>query len=125
MRGSPASRRLATSATDWKVLIASKCFPTLGPVHGSSEVLASRRSQDMLMELKSANRGGVVIVDLPPVLLADDVLTVAPALDGVVLVTAEGITRREDVLRTRDLLRSVRVLGTVLNRASESETRAY
>jgi Mrp family chromosome partitioning ATPase len=99
--------------------------PTLAPVNGSSEALAARRTQEMLRELKSVRRDGLVIFDLPPVLLADDFLTVAPLLDGVVLVACEGLTRREDVIRTRELMGSVRLLGSVLNRASESEKRAY
>jgi Mrp family chromosome partitioning ATPase len=100
-------------------------IPTLGPVRGSSEMLANRRTQEMLLELKSAQREGLVILDLPPVLLTDDFLTVAPLLDGVILVASEGITRREDVTRVRELLGPVRLIGTVLNRASESEKRAY
>ncbi len=100
-------------------------IPTLAPVQGSSEMLASRRTQEMLLELKTAQQEGLVILDLPPALLTDDFLTVAPLLDGVVLVASEGVTRREDVTRLRELLGSVRLVGTVLNRASESEKRAY
>jgi protein-tyrosine kinase len=99
-------------------------IPTLAPVRGSSEMLASRRAQQMLAELKSV-RDGLVIFDLPPALLADDVLTVAPLLDGVVLVASEGKTKREDITRVRELLGPVKLLGTVLNRASESEQRVY
>jgi protein-tyrosine kinase len=100
-------------------------IPTLQPVRGSSEQLASLRVQEMLQELKHAQRQGLVIFDLPPALLADDFLTVSPLLDGVVLVTSEGITRRDDVTRLREMLSGKRLLGTVLNRASESEKRAY
>jgi protein-tyrosine kinase len=100
-------------------------IPTLTAVRGSSEALAARRTQDMLRDLKTAQRDGLVIFDLPPVLLTDDFLTVAPLLDGVVLVACEGVTRREDVTRTREMLGSLRLLGAVLNRASESEKRAY
>jgi len=100
-------------------------LPTLAPVRGSSETLANRRTQEMLLELKEAQRDGLVILDLPPVLLTDDFLTVAPLVDGVILVASEGVTRREDVTRVRELLGAVRLLGTVLNRASESEKRAY
>jgi len=99
--------------------------PTLAPVRSSSEILASRRAQDMLLDLKTAQRAGLVIFDLPPVLLTDDFLTVAPLLDGVVLVATEGITKRDDITRTRELLGPVRLLGTVLNRSSESEKRVY
>lgn len=100
-------------------------IPTLAPVRSSSDALASRRAQDMLMDLKIVRRHGFVIFDLPPVLLTDDYMTVAPLLDAVVLVTSEGVTKRDDVTRTREMLGSVRLLGTVLNRASESEKRAY
>jgi Mrp family chromosome partitioning ATPase len=100
-------------------------IPTLTPVSASSETLATRRSQEMLQDLKSAQRDGLVIFDLPPVLLTDDFLTIAPLLDGVILVACEGVTKRDDVTRVRELLGSVRLIGTVLNRASESEKRAY
>ena len=66
-----------------------------------------------------------MIFDLPPVLLTDDFLTVAHLLDGAVVVASEGVTKRDDVARTRELLGSVRLLGTVLNHASESEKRGY
>ena len=99
--------------------------PTLAPVPNSSAMLAARRSQEMIRDLKGAQRDGLVIFDLPPVLLTDDVLTISHLLDGMVLVASEGITKRDDVARTRELLGNVRLLGTVLNRASESEKRAY
>jgi Mrp family chromosome partitioning ATPase len=100
-------------------------IPTLAPVRGSSEALANRRTQEMLLELKAAQREGLVIIDLPPMLLTDDFLTVAPLLDGVILVASEGVTRRDDVTRVREMLGPVRLIGSVLNRASESEKRAY
>lgn len=99
--------------------------PTFAPVANSSEMLATRRAQDMIRDLKTAQRDGIVVFDLPPMLLTDDFLTVSHLLDGVVLVASEGITKRDDVNRTRELLGSVRLLGTVLNRASESEKRSY
>ena len=66
-----------------------------------------------------------LIVDLPPVLLSDDALMVAPLLDAVVLVVNERRTKREDVARVIELLGNTRIVGTVLNRSSESENRAY
>ncbi len=102
-----------------------RVLPTLHPVLGSSEALAGPRANELLTQLKSRYTDRLVIVDLPPALLADDVLTIAPLLDGVLLVVSEGRTRREDLTRLKELLGSVRVLGTVLNIASESEKRAY
>jgi protein-tyrosine kinase len=100
-------------------------LPTLMPVPASSEALARATTTKLLQDLKDRDPGRILIVDLPPVLLSDDALTLAPHLDAVVLVVAEGRTRREDVARVLELLGNTRVIGTVLNRSTESETRAY
>jgi len=100
-------------------------LPTLQPVIGSSEVLAGLGTRKLLNELKGRDPGRLLLVDLPPVLLSDDALTIAPLLDGVVLVVNERRTRREDVVRVVELLGNTRIVGTVLNRSSESEKRVY
>jgi protein-tyrosine kinase len=100
-------------------------LPTVTPVSGSSEVLANIATRKLLTELKGRDPGRLLIVDLPPVLLSDDALTVAPLLDAVVLVVNERRTKREDVVRVVELLGNTRIVGTVLNRSSESEQRAY
>jgi protein-tyrosine kinase len=100
-------------------------MPTLAPVTGSSEVLAGVATRKLFNELKGRDPGRVLLVDLPPVLLSDDALTIAPLLDGVVLVVNERRTRREDVVRVVELLGNTRIVGTVLNRSRESEKRAY
>jgi len=100
-------------------------LPTLTPVPASSETLAGLGTRRLLNELKDRDSGRLLIVDLPPVLLSDDALMVAPLLDAVVLVVDERRTRREDVARVMELLGNTRVIGTVLNRSKESEKRAY
>jgi protein-tyrosine kinase len=100
-------------------------LPTMAPVSGSSEVLAGLATRRLFNELKGRDPGRVLIVDLPPVLLSDDALMVAPLLDAVVLVVNERRTKREDVVRVVELLGNTRIVGTVLNRSSESERRAY
>ncbi|HEV7441287.1 MAG TPA: P-loop NTPase, partial [Steroidobacteraceae bacterium] len=100
-------------------------LPTLAPVAGSSETLAGLGTRRLLNELKDRDSGRLLIVDLPPVLLSDDALMVAPLLDAVVLVVNERRTKREDVARVIELLGNTRIVGTVLNRSSESENRAY
>ncbi|HEY0342248.1 MAG TPA: CpsD/CapB family tyrosine-protein kinase [Steroidobacteraceae bacterium] len=100
-------------------------LPTLTPVVGSSEVLAGVATRRLFNEIKGRDPGRLLIVDLPPVLLSDDALTLAPLLDGVVLVVNERRTKRDDIVRVVELLGNTRIVGTVLNRASESEQRAY
>ena len=100
-------------------------LPTLKPVSGSSEILAGMATRKLFNELKGRDAGRLLLVDLPPVLLSDDALTIAPLLDGVVLVVNERRTRRDDVVRAVELLANTRIVGTVLNRSSQSESRAY
>ena len=100
-------------------------FPTMAPVNSSSEILAGIATRKLFTELKGRDPGRLLIVDLPPVLLSDDALMVAPLLDAVVLVVNERRTKREDVVRVVELLGNTRIVGTVLNRSSESERRAY
>ena len=100
-------------------------LPTLRPVPCSSDALAGLGTRRLINEMKERDAGRLLLVDLPPVLLSDDALTVAPLLDAVVLVVNERASRREDVARVIDLLGNTRVIGTVLNRSSESERRAY
>jgi Mrp family chromosome partitioning ATPase len=100
-------------------------LPTLAPVSGSSEILAGLATRRLFNELKGRDPGRLLLVDLPPVLLSDDALMVAPLLDGVVLVVNERRTRRDDVVRVMELLGNTRIVGTVLNRSLESEKRTY
>ena len=94
-------------------------------LHVDRHLLHDLNAMKCLQELRERYTDCLAIIDLPPVLLADDVLTIAPLLDGVLLVVSEGRTKREDVLRLRELLQGVHVLGTVLNVSSESEQRGY
>ena len=99
--------------------------PTLAPLAAASEALAGGRTRDLIDALRTSDGRRLLIVDLPPALLSDHVLTVSPLLDGFVLLVTEGQTLREDVERAFELLGRDRIVGTVLNRSSDSEQRAY
>jgi protein-tyrosine kinase len=100
-------------------------MPTLRALASSSEILASSNTRRLFTELKERDPARLLILDLPPVLFSDDVLAVSPLLDGAILVVNERRTLREDVVRVVELLSNTRIVGTVLNRSSESEERAY
>jgi len=76
------------------------------PVPGSSEKLAGLSTRKLLNELQGRDTGRLVLVDLPPVLLSDDALMVAPLLDGVVLVCPRAPdSSRGTSFRVMELLR--------------------
>ena len=99
--------------------------PTLAPIGGSSEIVAGRVTSELVRKLREVSGEPLVLFDLPPLLLSDDVLAFAPLLDGVVVVVAEEQTRREDLNRIFELLRATPVIGTVLNASADAEIRTY
>jgi capsular exopolysaccharide synthesis family protein len=91
----------------------------------SSEMLAGARMLDLLKVIETEMPQHIVIFDMPPLLLADDVLTFAPQVDGILLVVSEGLTQRTSVEKAKELLADMNLLGVVLNRSSERDSSAY
>lgn len=100
-------------------------LPGHEPVPNSSEVLSSPPTVRLVQELKTRYPTRMVIFDLPPVLSADDALAFAPYVDAALLVIDEGRTKRNEVTRAVEYLRTTELLGTVLNRSHEAEGLHY
>lgn len=98
-------------------------IPSLNPLMHSSEAIRSPAMKDFLGELRSQRR--VVILDLPPLLMGDDVLAIAPQTDGVLLVVGEGNTPRAALAGARTYLSEMNVIGVVLNRSAENADASY
>jgi len=81
----------------------------------SSELLSTRRTEELIAEMRERYKDRIVVFDLPPVLQADDALTFARHVQAAVVVVGEGRTRRDELLRTVELLHDVVIIGTVLN----------
>ena len=91
----------------------------------SSEVLSTRHTEELIVEMRNRYRDRILLFDLPPVLQADDALAFARHVQAVLVVVGERRTRRDDLLRTMDLLREVPVIGTVLNGTREPIDTCY
>lgn len=85
-----------------------------------AEMLGSERMRGMIEQLKA--QADIVLFDSPPVLAVTDAAVLATQLDGVLLVSDAGRTRRAMAQRAVEGLRKVNanVLGVVLNRLSSS-----
>ncbi len=62
----------------------------------------------------------MILIDLPPILVTDDALVVAPKIDAVLVVASEGSTSRSELEKALQLVSEFPVAGVVLNRASET-----
>lgn len=100
-------------------------LPGKDRVHNSSELLASPRMAHLMTDLKTRYRSRLIIFDLPPVLIGDDTLAIAPQMDAVLMVVDEGRTKKAEVTRSMQILKSSNVIGTVLNRSQESVSDFY
>nr|MDQ3353591.1 polysaccharide biosynthesis tyrosine autokinase [Actinomycetota bacterium] len=85
------------------------------PPPNPSELLASQRSADVLLALRS--ECDVVLVDSPPVLPVTDSIVLSRMVDATILVGTAGRTTRKEYQRAVELLRQVDapLIGSVLN----------
>jgi protein-tyrosine kinase len=109
-------RQLFFSVGSDNLLIAGSTRPT----QHASELLASPRFGELLETLRRGAVDPVVLIDLPPVLLTDDALVIAPNVDAVLLVASEGVTGRAEFAKALDMLSEYKIAGVVLNRAAET-----
>jgi protein-tyrosine kinase len=86
-------------------------------VRNSSEILLGGATAQGVAALKAAFLPDIVIYDLPPLLMSDDVIAFVPHLDCVLLVAAAERTRLDEVDKCeQDLAEQTSVLGVVLNK---------
>jgi protein-tyrosine kinase len=89
----------------------------------SSELLLTHKMLRLIHELKNRYPARLVIFNLPPVLVGDDVVALSPLLDAMLLVVQDGKTRADDLARVAELLEDTNLLGSVLNKSSEVHHR--
>ena len=96
-------------------------LPGSVPLNSSSETLTSRPMLQLVQELKRRYPMRWVIFDLPPVLVSDEVLAIAPYIDAMLLVVEEGKTMRPELARAAELVQASNknLIGTVLNNSGE------
>ncbi len=109
-------RQLFFSVGSDNLLIAGSTRPT----QHASELLASPRFEELLRNLRQGAVDPVVLIDLPPVLLTDDALVVAPKVDAILLVASEGVTGRAEFAKALEVLSEFPIAGVALNRAVET-----
>ncbi len=99
--------------------------PNARPAEQSSELLSSARMHEFMRALEAESPRRIIIYDVPPLLVSDDVLVVAPQIESLLLVATEGITPRSTLLQAREVLDEMNLLGVVLNRSSERDDSPY
>lgn len=100
-------------------------IPNARGVEQSSELLSGSRMHEVFAFLEAQMPRRLIVCDVPPLLVSDDVLTIAPEVDGMLLVATEGITPRATLEQAREVLAEMNLLGVVLNRSSDRDDSPY
>jgi Mrp family chromosome partitioning ATPase len=91
----------------------------------SSEWMASQTMGTLLQTIKRDFRSRIVIFDLPPVLIGDDVISILPRIDTVLLVAGVGTTSVADIKECQKHLQRSNVLRVVVNKATDVNDDYY
>ncbi|MGF1642227.1 MAG: CpsD/CapB family tyrosine-protein kinase [Thiotrichales bacterium] len=100
-------------------------IPGRKSLHNASELISSQKTKQFVNELNTYFPSRFVIYDLPPVLVADDVLAFQDNLDAYLLVTDAGQAKKEDLRRVIDTLQHMNSVGVVLNKFGEVAMNYY
>lgn len=85
-------------------------------VQDSSELLSSEMMEKLVEEMGSRYDDRYVFFDCAPLLEHSEAISMAPMVDGIIMVVEAGKTSKKDVLKAVSLLPQDKFLGFVLNR---------
>ena len=115
---------------DWKEIVYNTDLDRLAVLPNferldSAETAVSPKMLELLEEIKRIDRELLIIFDMPPVLSSDGVLAIGPYMDALLFVISEGRTNRVSFQRANEMIDGIPLVGTVLNRSSESNSAYY
>ena len=99
--------------------------PNRVAVEGSSDVLGAPQMLHLIKNLNTESPRHIIIYDLPPVLVSDDVIKFGAHMDSVLFVASEGHTPRSAVPRAVEALGGMNILGVALNKSNETQADLY
>jgi len=86
---------------------------------GASEWMASQAMSTLLQTIKREFRSRIVIFDMPPLLVGDDVISILPQMEAVLLVAGVGLTSATDIKECSKHLKTTPIVRVVVNKATE------
>lgn len=120
-QGALSSAMLRAVVGPTKLLV----LPGSAPCQSSSEWMASQNMAMLLERIKRDFRSRTVIFDLPPMLLGDDVISILPRMDAVLLVAGVGSTSVADIKECQKHLQRTPVVRVAVNKVTETAEGYY
>jgi protein-tyrosine kinase len=88
-------------------------------------LLRSPRMGEFIAALEAQLPRRIVVFDMPPLMVTDDVLAFAPRVDTFLLVVSQGMTARRTLSNAKEVLAEMNLMGVVLNRSTERNDSPY
>lgn len=113
--GTPINEVLVSPNNDRLTLLPSK-----GRTLHSSETLTLPKMAELIGEMKARYKDRIIIFDMPPCLITDDVMVSLKYVDCTLLVAEDGKTKEDELRKSHEMLADHGFLGSVLNKAQET-----
>jgi protein-tyrosine kinase len=91
----------------------------------SSSLVASQEMTSLMQALSKDRQSRTIIIDLPPILVGDDVISLLPKVDCVLLVAGVGTSTVAQVEECSRHLQSADVVRIVVNKVPETGLNYY
>jgi protein-tyrosine kinase len=102
-----------------------RVFPTFRSSRNAAAQMASSQMRALVQMLRVQDPDGIIVFDLPPMLVVDDVISFLPQLDCILLVVAAGQTTAAEITACERLLGETDVIGIILNKSEEGVEPSY
>lgn len=100
-------------------------IPAGPPSKKSTELIGSKRMEELLKTLRTFGEDTFIIIDSSPLLLTSEPLLLSKWVDGVILVTMANRTPRESIKRAIQSMDRQKIIGVVLNQKEVKTAGLY
>jgi len=110
---------VATDVNDIVVIPAGRKHPQ------ATELLASRRMQDLVALLSTQYQSRAVIFDTPPLLITNEAQVLAENMGQIVLVIEARVSSQESLIKALGLLDRQKPINAILNKSRNAAGEGY
>jgi capsular exopolysaccharide synthesis family protein len=100
-------------------------LPGRGSAPNSTELMGSRRMQELVPQLRERYESRLVLFDLPPLLATGDALSFLPRFDCSLMVVEDGGNTAAQLVEAKRMLECIPSVGWVLNKQSARAAEYY
>jgi len=100
-------------------------LPGAASSSNAAEWMGSQTMANLLQAIKRDFRSRVVIFDMPPLLTGDDVISILPRIDAVLLVAGIGTTSPADIKECQRHLQRSNVVRVIVNKVTDASAAYY